>query len=57
MIVSKPSTKEYRDNYDRVFRKTPEIYDRKGYPEVLKLQDGDVTVLVKTLDGDIYLDR
>jgi S-adenosylhomocysteine hydrolase len=46
-IKTKPTSKEYRENYDRVFKRTP---------ETLVLDDNkEVVVLIKTLDGDIYL--
>jgi hypothetical protein len=58
MIKSKPSTKEYRDNYDRTFR--GEFNDILVFspvdPDPIKLDEsGNVVVVIKTLDGDIAI--
>jgi hypothetical protein len=46
-IKTKPATKEYRENFDRVFKRKPET--------IVLNEDKEVVVLIKTLDGDIYL--
>jgi len=46
-IKTKPATKEYRDNFDRVFKRKQET--------IVLNEDKEVMVLIKTLDGDIYL--
>lgn len=58
-IVSRPSTRSFRDNFDRTFR------GRRGsalvgYPDkfekpLTRIREDEVDVLIKTIDGDISL--
>jgi hypothetical protein len=55
VIKSKPTTKEYRNNFDRTFRSRD--LPRKisvADPDPIKLNE-DVVVVIKTLDGDIEI--
>ena len=49
-IKTPPTSKAYRDNFDKVFKNV------RLEPSTIKLdENGKVVVLIKTLDGDIYL--
>ncbi len=57
MIKSKPTTKEYRDNFDRTFRSRdlPRVVSVAD-PDPIRLnEDGKVVVVIKTLDGDVEI--
>lgn len=57
MIKTPPSNDKYREGWERVFGRVLHEFDDILIPPVddLVLEDGKVTLLVKTLDGDVRI--